>query len=607
MGIETSEEEDISSWDNKGEWKQSVLMLIEPTACVNDRYEDVNNLLSEYNENSNEEVDASVRKPIIILVDGNVAQTRGLNTFNVIVPSISHPVPFELNGDALEPVEETIYTDDVENGSIIKILPYNDTDTIFSVYRDGLPVNINLSKADYTKFNIRPGYFYVALDAEQSNDIPNALNELNISVDTLAGLYLHKNSITEEDLNYVVNNFNKNVLEYFVVNNEPFIELQTLEPQKSKTLTRLDAQIAGDKIDEDATKIKEEDGVLRSIPSSSFKDYVNLKVGKLPNNITQIGKEAFKNTKISNLGLEMNKNGIIYLGNGNIEFIDDQAFENCTNLDADFIQTISTTTKHLGYRAFAGSSICGPTMDLDLGKISEIGDECFADCNFKNLILSDYNLKIGTKAFHNCTFQGIINFSNVKNINSLTASSIERNLKIQPYAFEKCIINGAGGIKFNTSVKEIPAHIFEGCYFKDLQIPAHVHTIGDYAFANIEGTATLPENTLLSRIGNYTFYNAKNLTIKKFPERLTFVGDYAFANTHISNDITLNDVQVGTSTFENVDSKNLFIKGNVSVDGYNSFYSVKDTVNVEYDKGSTDEGFFNGKNVLNVICTVQSQ
>lgn len=123
--------------------------------------------------------------------------------------------------------------------------------------------------------------------------------------------------------------------------------------------------------------------------------------------------------------------------------------------------------------------------------------------------------------------------------------------KLGEYAFNSC--ERLQYVKLGNGLAEIPQYAFNYAGLRDIEIPASVTSIGDYAFANNNfseaGELVLPEG--LETIGNYAFYRnlatgaASGFTSITIPSAVTTIGDYAFYNHRRLETVTVDATAVG--------------------------------------------------------------
>lgn len=177
------------------------------------------------------------------------------------------------------------------------------------------------------------------------------------------------------------------------------------------------------------------------------------------------------------------------------------------------------------------------------------------------------------------------------------------------YAFNGC--ERLGSVTLGGSLTEIPDYAFNNCGLKDIEIPAGVNSIGNYAFAsNGFGDAdalVLPEG--LTTIGSHAFYRALNFgadtgfTSITIPSTVTEIREYAFYNHRRLTQVTVN------ATSKTLTKPGMAAFGTAPLDGAYSYTTTitdaesgltYDNVNVGTQFLTQDEAtaelFVNGEN-----------
>lgn len=118
--------------------------------------------------------------------------------------------------------------------------------------------------------------------------------------------------------------------------------------------------------------------------------------------------------------------------------------------------------------------------------------------------------------------------------------------KLGEYAFNSC--ERLQYVKLGNGLAEVPQYAFNYAGLRDIEIPARVTSIGDYAFANNNfseaGELVLPEG--LETIGDYAFYRNlatgadSGFTSITIPSTVKTIGEYAFYNHCRLETVTVN-------------------------------------------------------------------
>ena len=300
----------------------------------------------------------------------------------------------------------------------------------------------------------------------------------------------------------------------------------------------------------------------------------NIPTSWIPQSVTSVGKDAFKNTKLYNN--PKFDDGIVYASNWVVGYtssnlgsvtlqldtkkvagIADYAFKDCTTLQS--IQGLANC-RYVGNGAFYGcENLASVSLNRNLTEIraytfykcsslfkvsfpmtlESIGDYAFLKCSLldeidlsstecksigNSVFHSDFNLKtvklstelesIGNYAFYRCTSLESIEFK--KNVKNIGIKVFYKNTSL-------------ASVTLNEGLEEIPESTFYGCeVLTSIEVPSTVEKIGRYAFykcANIK-SVTLKEG--LKQIGDYSFYGLEKVTSLNLPSTLDSIGNYAF-------------------------------------------------------------------------------
>ena len=125
---------------------------------------------------------------------------------------------------------------------------------------------------------------------------------------------------------------------------------------------------------------------------------------------------------------------------------------------------------------------------------------------------------------------------------------------IGDHAFRNCY--GLASITIPNSVTSIGTNTFANCYsMVSITIPDGVTSISDHAFQNCYSMASITIPDGVTSIGTYTFYCNYGFASITIPNSVTsigtntFAGDYGLASITIPNSVT----SIGTNTFANCD------------------------------------------------------
>ena len=221
--------------------------------------------------------------------------------------------------------------------------------------------------------------------------------------------------------------------------------------------------------------------------------------------ITQIGKEAFKNScELTNIIIP-----------DSVTKIEDCAFYDCFNL----------------------TNLTIPNS------VTQIGDFAFGGCfSLTNIVIPDSVIQIGKRAFNKCT--------------KLTNISLSNNIThIANLAFNGC--TNLANIIIPDSVAEIGNSAFEGCSnLNEITIPNSVTQIGQEAFARCYSLTNITILDGVTKIGNSAFRCCSSLTNITLPDGITEIENSAFEGCSSLTNITIPDgvTKIGNSTFRDCSS-----------------------------------------------------
>lgn len=305
------------------------------------------------------------------------------------------------------------------------------------------------------------------------------------------------------------------------------------------------------------------------IVSNAFQGSANLTFLSIPSSVTTIGAGAFSNCPIQTL----NYNGVgaylkqSYFGSSvvtltigdNVEFIPDNAFEDCYYLSS---LTIGTAITSIGSRAFSYCSGLTGTLVIP-NSVTYIGSEAFFACTgLTSVTIGNSVSSIGESAFSGCTGLASIDipnsvtsignsaFSGCSGLNTVTIGNSVTS--IGNSAFSRC--TGLNSITIPNSVTSIGNQAFYNCPIQTLNydgygvylnksvfgtsivtltIGDNVDTIPDNAFSNCTALSTLSIGNAVRSVGASAFSGCTGLNALTIPASVTQIGDAAFNNCSI--------------------------------------------------------------------------
>lgn len=197
----------------------------------------------------------------------------------------------------------------------------------------------------------------------------------------------------------------------------------------------------------------------------------------------------------------------------------------------------TTTVDNLGEEYLALAYIAGATTEEWDGKkqsftgVTNVGDRAFKDCQYLTcMFLDDGITTIGDHAFYADEY--------------LSAINMPRKLElIDQYAFYGCDTLTFVRAGACSRLKRIEDHAFYSCtMLAELRLPNGLTYIGPWAFAwdrilgQEDTTLGLPSSLQVIDTGAFAFVNHhKNLNI---PANVTRIGDYAFMCDYYMNNLT---------------------------------------------------------------------
>ena len=326
---------------------------------------------------------------------------------------------------------------------------------------------------------------------------------------------------------------------------------------------------------------------LTELPQATFNRCFALKSIVIPDNVQRIGKMAFSMTTFyvgESSALES-----VVIGKG-VKSIGWEAFNNCEALTTvemnDAVETIEygafmncgklqsivipDTTVTIGERAFYQ---CESLSELTLGNsIESIGTCAFENCAVTEIIIPDTVAEIGVQAFQGCDQATYVKIgSGVKKIDIRAFMYCGMEDIVIPdsvtdlgqEAFSCC--TNAKNLTIGSGITELPEKAFYRCTsLESVSIAAGLTTIGDQAFTDcssmkafavdennpnfsnddrgvlfnkdktrliqapgaISGTYAVPDAVTV--VGEYAFYQSKQLEKIAFPDSLKTLEGFAF-------------------------------------------------------------------------------
>ncbi len=358
---------------------------------------------------------------------------------------------------------------------------------------------------------------------------------------------------------------------------------------------------------------------ISTIPEECFSGCKGLSMVYIPNTVTEIGINAFRDTAISEIEIPIN---CAIIGEG--------AFAKCPALKYFVVNEYNTHFKAVDGVLFTAD---GKTLvQYPNGKenthytvpngVTEISPFAFAySTNLETVTLPSSVKEIGNSAFEKCTALTSIQlqrgletigenaFTDCGNLNTVTIPSTVTN-------FTAAFLNsGLKSVTIENGVTTISERSFEECRnLTDITVPASVTkvelnafyntalatvtfapsessvTLGRGAFKNCTKLKTLNFPTQISTIPEECFSGCKGLSMVYIPNTVTEIGINAFRDTAISEiEIPINCAIIGEGAFAKCPALKYFV-----VNEYNTHFKAVDGVLFTAD-GKTLVQYPNGK------------
>ncbi len=257
----------------------------------------------------------------------------------------------------------------------------------------------------------------------------------------------------------------------------------------------------------------------------------------IPDDVIEIGSNAFNSTNISSLQLPVN-----------LKIIGNYAFSECKTLAGTL--TLPESLESIGDSAFSICKMLGGTLTIP-SQLTAIPKFCFAGCSFTGDLVIPNNIKsIGNNAL-DCNFNGQLTLS--ANLTQIADQAFSNN-------------HFQGELVIPKRVQSIEYCAFSNSQFSKVvfEEESELVKIGERAFvgnSRISEPIVLPEGLL--SIGDNAFYDCSTLPSIVIPSTVTTIGNSAFSNcyylTKMQCDATMPPV-VGSGAFDGVGKENLTLE-----------------------------------------------
>ena len=334
------------------------------------------------------------------------------------------------------------------------------------------------------------------------------------------------------------------------------------------------------------TTVDFEDGFSCAISQDMFENCDNLAAIEIPNGVEYIGPNSFVNCKkLSEITIPSTVTRIFnnaFSGCDSLQTIKGytgsyaETFAINEGIDFHSIGEVPKPPAPTGMKINVGNkavaTVTGDTITIT--GTGETYDDCWwADVNDSNNELDKTSIK------HIIVKDGItaLGYELFKNFNNVETIELPASLtKIKNWTFQNC--RSLKSISIPEGVTEIGNGIINSCTsMKKISLPSTLNTIPRLIDIESTGDMQLDEIVLndgIKTLGNYAFWNFKNIKNITIPDSVTTIGDYAFSECTALTNLILPDsiVKIGGGAFSNcVSLGKVTLPNNLTSLGYDAF------------------------------------
>ena len=248
---------------------------------------------------------------------------------------------------------------------------------------------------------------------------------------------------------------------------------------------------------------------LTEIPQRAFKDCKTLVGITIPNSVTSIGEEAFRNTGLTSITIP-----------NNITSIENNAFSG-TGL------TSVTFAPNSQLKNISGFSGCTSLTSITIpNSVTDIQGRAFERCtSLTSVTIPNSVISIGSGSFLFCDSLTIITVDS-SNPNFTSEGGILYNKAKAEIVFVPKGISG--NVTIPNGVTKI-TDVFSGTGLTNVTIPSSVISIGNIAFSKCTSLTSVTIPNSVTSIGEGAFSDCTSLASVTIPNSVTSIGHFAFS------------------------------------------------------------------------------